>query len=280
MVWSRAGREAAIVFLSGLLVACGQSRRNVDGGKSGDAGAESMPDAGGGGQAGSGALGGAGSGEAQGGEAGVVRGGNGGSDGGGSAGAHGGADSVAGAGGAGPATCDIADVKIGADHAENAAAASPLVELELPGAWEALALQIFATDPNVAGVERSFAFRGGELWGELPSGFGGIRSAVTRDDEFFYTYTAGSGVVRAHVVRLSLAGCELQLLQSGGYTRTGHVDLFLLVDIRDIVAQSGTFIAFNHWQDAEFFGRLVDTETSLALADAAGTTIEPSFPPP
>lgn len=305
MVWSWVGRHGGVVLLLSSLIACGKSRPIAD--------APAPGDAGGGGSAGAGAAGDAGratsgsggldaGGESQGGNAGnagAPRGGNAGTAGepqGGNAGAdetHGGrageagdADAAAGAGGAEVAVCDTGATKLGVEDAENAvraqageSSALSLTELEIESAWERLELQIFVSNSTVPGATSAFAFQGGHLWGELPDGLHGLRSALVVDDELFYTFASGSGIMRSHVVRLSLVNCALELLQSGGYTRSGKLDLFLREEAGEIRAESGFFVDFNQWRDGQLYGRLVSGATSLSIVDATGTTIEPEFPP-
>lgn len=86
--------------------------------------------------------------------------------------------------------------------------------------------------------------------------------------------------MRAHVVRLSLVNCALEVLSSGGYTRSGQLDLYLREEAGEIHVESGFFVDFNQWRNAEPYGRLISTATSLFIVDEAGMTIEPAFPPP
>jgi hypothetical protein len=280
MVWSWVGRDGSIVLLLSSLIACGQSRQIADAPAPGDTGGEGTAFAGAAGDAG----------HAKGGSAGVeeTQGGNAGADEtqGGRAGEGGDPSVAAGAGGAGVALCDTGVAKLSVEDAENAVRAQAggdsslsLTELEIESAWERLEIQIFVLNSSVPGVTGAFAFQGGHLWGRLPSGMAGLRSALVADDALFYTFASGSGVMRAHVVRLSLVNCVLELLESGGYTRSGHLDLYLREDMGELSVESGFFVGFNQWSDGQLYGRLVSAATSLSIVDAMGMIIEPEFPP-
>jgi hypothetical protein len=303
MVWSWVGRDGRIVLLMSSLIACGQSRQIADTSAPGDTGGEGTAFAGAAGDAGrakSGSGGADSGGDGQAGNAGAAAGSQGGNASveetqGGNAGAdetqggragEGDGPSAAGAGGAEVAVCNTGVAKLSVEDAEAAVRAQAggesslsLTELEIASAWERLEIQIFVSNSSVPGITDAFAFQGGHLWGRLPSGMAGLRSALVADDALFYTFASGSGVMRAHVVRLSLVNCVLELLESGGYTRSGYLDLYLREDMGELSVESGVFVGFNQWSDGQLYGRLVSAATSLSIVDAMGMIIEPEFPP-
>jgi hypothetical protein len=150
-------------------------------------------------------------------------------------------------------------------------------ELQVPGAWEAMGIQLFSGgSPDDYGYvvnERPVVTRACKLYPLTKWSSERLLSAVLVGSTLYYTVQAGSGIMYSELGRISLSGGGLQILQGADYGRPDGLNLYLRESGGQIVVDLGDGMKFNSWSALQVFGWLRDDGASLVVVDAAGTVI-------
>ncbi len=154
-------------------------------------------------------------------------------------------------------------------------------KLEVKGLWEELKLQVY----DIEYLIQNQPFNGyvalyhdGKIT-VLASNLGGsgLMSGVMCKDEFYFTYSWGSGIHRSHLAKLQLIDGKLKRWESGGFM---DKDIFASCGSDgNVHVLSGVFDDFNRWSKVKEFGTVRAIHSwEIQIVDTKGKTIEPNFP--
>jgi hypothetical protein len=152
-------------------------------------------------------------------------------------------------------------------------------ELEVPGLWEELRLQIFSviftgTDGQQFN-ESPFVYHDGKVepFACAIGGYG-VTSGVLLNGALYYTYSWGSGIHRSILAKMSwnAPDCTLTFIESAGFR---DMDVFVYAKEGELWVDQGEYLQFNSWDKAQRFGSLIESEGSLAVLDEAGNALTP-----
>jgi hypothetical protein len=156
-------------------------------------------------------------------------------------------------------------------------------ELDVPGLWEELKLQIFYvvfTGPDGQQVNESpFVYHDGtvEPFACALGGYG-VMSGAVLNGALYYSYSWGSGIHRSILAKMTwnTQNCTLNIIEFGGIP---DVDLFVYAKGGEIWVDKGMYSgSFNSWENAQRFGLLRESKGALVLFDEFGNAIKPDLP--
>jgi hypothetical protein len=104
----------------------------------------------------------------------------------------------------------------------------------------------------------------------------GLMSGLMHDGEFYYTYSSGAGIHRAHVGKLQVSGGTLKHWNSVAFWST---DLFVSdAPGKKVQVLVGDFKAFNHWETGRPVGLVRQTSRSeIQVVSPKGEVLAPTF---
>jgi len=153
-----------------------------------------------------------------------------------------------------------------------------VTELQVPGAWEAMGIQLFSggsvDDYGYVVNERPIVSFSCQLYPLTKWSAERLLSAVLLDSTLYYTVQAGSGLNYSELGRISLSGAGIEILQGPDYGRSDPLNLYLRESGGQIVVELGAGMKFNSWSAQSVFGWLRDEGGySLVVVDATGQPI-------
>lgn len=147
-------------------------------------------------------------------------------------------------------------------------------ELQVPGAWEAMGIQLFSAgfvDPDgYVPYPRPFVTLSCKLYPLTQGSPTRLLSAVLVGSTLYYTVAAGSGINYTELGRISLSGGGLEVLQGADYGRPDPLNLYLRESGGQIVVELGDGMKFNSWTSQGVFGWLKDDGSTIVAVDSAG----------
>ena len=150
-------------------------------------------------------------------------------------------------------------------------------ELQVPGAWEAMGIQLFSggfpDDYGYVVNERPVVMRACKLYPLTKWSSERLLSAVLVGSTLYYTVQAGSGIMYSELGRISLSGGGLQILQGADYGRPDGLNLYLRASGGQIAVDLGTGMKFNSWSALQILGWLRDDGANIVVVDPAGAVI-------
>jgi hypothetical protein len=161
------------------------------------------------------------------------------------------------------------------DYVNDPVSVYSLEELQVPGAWDAMGIQLF----SVGFVDefgyvvnlRPFVAFDGKLYPVSKYPSGGLLSAVLLGDTVYFTMQAGSGINYSVLGKIWVSDAGLQIRQGADYAFS---DLYLRESDGQIVVELGGFGSkFNSWTSLGVFGWLREDGAIVVAVDAAGTVI-------
>jgi len=167
------------------------------------------------------------------------------------------------------------------DSVNNPGTVYSLEELQVPGAWDAMGIQLFSVgflddSGYVINVGPYVAFAGKLYPVTKYGGSTEFLSAVVLGDRLYFTMRAGSGISYSELGKIWVSDAGLQVMQSANYVSSS--DLYLHESEGQIVVEmGGRGSTFNSWTSPGVFGWLRDDGTRVVAVDAAGAVIPYRF---
>jgi hypothetical protein len=162
------------------------------------------------------------------------------------------------------------------DYVNDPVSVYSLEELQVPGAWDAMGIQLFSAGyVDNAGYFlnlRSFVAFAGQLY-PVSKYSPQLLSAVVVGDTLYFTMRAGSGINYSVLGKIWVSDAGLQILQSSDYMRPASSNLFLRESDGQIIAEMGSGSTFNSWTSSGVFGWIRDEGARVVIVDEAGTLI-------
>ena len=159
----------------------------------------------------------------------------------------------------------------------NPASVFSVEEIRVPGAWEAMGIQLFSggsvDDYGYVVNLRPVVTRACKLHPLTRLSSERLLSAVLVGSTLYFTLQAGSGINYSELGRISLSGGGLEILQGANYARADSSNLYLRESGGQIVVDLGDGMKFNSWTALQVFGWLRDDGANIVVVDAAGTVI-------
>ena len=169
------------------------------------------------------------------------------------------------------------------DSVNNPGTVYSLEELQVPGAWDALGIQLFSVGFGdqfgyVINLGPYVAFAGKLYPVTKYGGSTRLMSAVLLGDTLYFTMRAGSGISYCELGKIWVSEAGLQILQSANYRSTTAPYLCLRESGAQIVVELGGLgSTFNSCTSLGVFGWLRDDGTKVVAVDATGAVIPYRF---
>ncbi len=174
----------------------------------------------------------------------------------------------------------VRDYAFQQDPKLNPPAQFDLKEIDVPGLWNTLHIQLFLArylaPDGTQFNERLLIYCDGQVtpFGNSLGGHG-LVSAVVVDDSLYYTDSYGSGREFSQIGRVSLDGRKIRIVESAVYdiTAVPGADLFVKEVNGRIQVEVGKFVAFNSWKEGRQVGWVTSEGSSLRIVDAKGAEV-------